>query len=145
VQVLQTGSGAELAAIHDERTAGTTHFFVMERRRGAAFRVSARGPLDTPDFRHAEWTAERIDADGDGYDEILFTGTEASPEKPGYRLVLYLPRTHETYWLRVEGSGRTGKPLKAIWSPNALTSDGSRYRNVLRQKGNATIVKASHR
>lgn len=144
VQVLQTGSGAKLAAIHDERTAGTTHFFVMEKR-GAAFRVSARGPLDTPDFRHAEWTAERIDADGDGYDEILFTGTEASPEKPGYRLVLYVPHTRETYWLRVEGSGKIGQPLKAIWSPNALTGDGSRYRNVLREKVNASIVKARHR
>ncbi|MDQ3175476.1 MAG: serine/threonine protein kinase, partial [Acidobacteriota bacterium] len=75
VQILQTASGAAVAAIQDERIVGAARFLMMENR-GGAFRVSARGQLDTRNFRNGDWDAETIDADGDGYDEVLFTGAE---------------------------------------------------------------------
>jgi hypothetical protein len=140
VQVMRTAAGVALVAIHDERKAGTSHFFVMEKR-GAGFRISARGLLDTPEFRHAKWSAETLDTDGDGYDEVLFMGSDPRFQKPGYRLVLYVPRTRKTYWLRVEGSGGRGRPLRAIWSANALTSNATPYRTALRESVNAAIIK----
>ena len=74
---------------------------MMERRR-AGYHVSARGPLDNSDFRGATWKTETLDADGDGHPEVLFTGTNANGRASGYRLVLYVPRTRQTYSVHVE-------------------------------------------
>jgi hypothetical protein len=144
VQVLRTRSGPALAAIYAKPSGGTKQFLVMERR-GTTFHISSRGPLDKPDFHHAQWVAETLDADNDGYDDVLFTGTDYGPNTPGYRLVLYIPKTGESYCLRAMGSGRVGMPLKVTWSRNALTKQASIYRNVLRDRANSAIVDAISR
>ncbi len=144
IQVLQTASGTKLIAIHDERSSGTSHFFVMERR-GSAFGISARAPLDTADFRRADWRSEKIDVDGDGYFEVLFTGTKATAKPRECRLVLYVPRTNTTYWLQVESRGRSGRPLKATWSKNALSQSAAPYRDALRESVNAAIIRSKPR
>ncbi len=135
VRVVRKGRGTAIAAIHDERRAGTSHLFVMERS-GTRYRVTGHTPLDAKGFRGASWTAESMDVDGDGYDEVLCTGTNAKDAGGGCRLVLYVPRTHQSYTLSVEaGSRARGKKseLRARWSRNALTRTATPYRAALQQ------------
>lgn len=134
VQLLKSASGTALAAIHDERKAGTTHFFILQKH-ARRFRVTDRGPLDVAGFRHAIWNAETVDADRDGYDDILFTGSNG--EQAGYRLVLYVPRSRNYYSLTVETKGR--KVLRTSWSPNLRPTTSYPYRNILRKKANSMI------
>lgn len=99
--MLRTHSGAAVVTIHEESKTGTSRFFVMEKR-GADFHVSARGQLATKKFPNADWTAETIDADGDDYDEVLFTGADASGPNPRHRLILYVPENRHMYVLEFE-------------------------------------------
>jgi serine/threonine protein kinase len=134
VRVVRAGRGSLIAAIHDERRSGTTHLFMMERS-GASFRVMGRASLDAADFRSATWSAESVDADGDGYEEVVCTGANPHAPARGYRVVLYVPRTRETYTLRlVSDNTRGSKILRAIWSPNALSRRGAPYRAALQQR-----------
>ncbi|MGH8525158.1 MAG: serine/threonine-protein kinase, partial [Gammaproteobacteria bacterium] len=141
MQVVQTRSGLAMVALSEGRKTGTTHFFALEKR-GDAYRVSNRGQLDTTDFRRAYWTSEKVDVDEDGYDEVLFTGTRAE-SLSGYRLVLYVPKSHKTYSLLVETRGR--KPLRALWSANLLKANQTRYRDLLRRRVNGMLAKAKSR
>jgi predicted Ser/Thr protein kinase len=138
MHLVQTKSGLAMVALSEGRKTGTTHFFALEKR-GDAYRVSNRGQLDTTDFRRAYWTSEKVDVDQDGYDEVLFTGTRAE-SLSGYRLVLYVPKTHKTYFLMVETKGR--RPLRALWSANLLKANQTRYRDLLRQRVNGMLAKA---
>ena len=70
---MQTTEGPAIIAIHSKRKTGETGFLVL-RRRGAGFRVTDRGSLDLPGFNVQKWTAETVDAGGDGKTEVLFTG-----------------------------------------------------------------------
>jgi serine/threonine protein kinase len=134
VRVVRSGRGSLIAAIHDERRAGTTRLFLMERS-GTGFRIMGRAPLDTPDFRSASWNADSVDADGDGYEEVVCTGAHPRNPARGYRLVLYVPRTRETYTLRLLADTTHGsKILRAIWSANALSRKGAAYRAALQQR-----------
>lgn len=135
VRVLRMGRESGIAAIHNERSKGTTHLFVMLRQ-GAKYRVAGRTPLDKPDFRGASWTFENLDIDGDGYDEVLCTGTNATRSSQATRLVLYIPRTRQTYSLRSEPGSRVGKPRITL-SRNAFKPEGARYRTLLQQRVHA--------
>jgi serine/threonine protein kinase len=141
VRVLRQGRGSVIAAIHDERRAGgATRLFMMERN-GASFRVMDRAALDSRDFRSASWSADNVDADNDGYEEILCTGTNPRGPAKGYRLVLYVPRTRETYTLRlVADHARGTKVLRAIWSANALSRKGAHYRATLQQRARTLMA-----
>ena len=134
VEVLSTVSGPAVAAIHEERKAGTTHFFIVQKH-VRTFLVTHRGALDVAGFRHASWNAETVDADMDGYDDVLFTGS--SGERPGYRLVLYVPRSRSCYSLTVETRGR--KVLRTIWSSNLRPAARLPYRNILRKRANSMV------
>jgi serine/threonine protein kinase len=141
VRVVKTDHNRNQAivAIHDERSKGTSHLFVMENH-GNRYRVTSRAPLDVPDFRGANWTAENRDIDGDGYDEVIYTGTNAKGHASGYRLVLYVPRTRQTYSLRVENQPHDSKRLRATFSQNALTRTAAPYRAALQQRARAAIA-----
>ncbi len=136
VAIVRTGAGPAIVAIHDERRNGTTHFFMMERRR-AGYHVSARGPLDNSDFRGATWKTETLDADGDGQPEVLFIGADANGRASGYRLVLYVPRTRQTYSVRVEVDRHRAGTKRATWSANALAPEAEPYRRVLARRARA--------
>ena len=136
VRVMRMGRESGIAAIHDERAKGTTHLFVMLRQ-GTNYRIAGRAPLDKADFRGASWTLENFDVDGDGYDEVLCTGTNAKMPASASRLVLYVPRTDQTYSLRSEPGSRQGRPRLTL-SSNALKPEGARYRSVLLQRARAT-------
>ena len=128
-----------IVAIHNERREGTSHLFVMERR-GGRYRVTSRAALDKPDFRGGMWSAETRDVDGDGYDEVICTGTNARGQAAGYRLVLYVPRTRETYSMRVEAAPHDSKRLRATFSPNAMKPEAAAYRAALQQRARLAIA-----
>ena len=83
----------------------------MEKR-GSAFYVSARGALETKNFRRAQWTTETVDADGDDYDEVLFSGTDSNRQINQYRFVIYVAKRRQSYVLELENNARTGTFLR---------------------------------
>jgi serine/threonine protein kinase len=134
--VVQTAAGPAVVAIHDESKSGKTHFFMMERR-GPGYRITDRGPLDVEHFRGQKWTAERVDAGGDGRNQVLFTGIGANMN--GLRLVLYDPRTRQSYSLRVETDALTNQTRRLEWSENSADSSLAAYRVALREKARALL------
>jgi hypothetical protein len=134
--VVQTAVGPAVVAIHDESKFGKTHFFVMERR-GSGYRVTDRGSLDVENFRGKKWTAERIDAGGDGRNQVLFTGISANMH--GLRLVLYDPGTRQSYSLRVQTDGLTDQTRLMQWSGNTADSSLAAFRVVLREKARTIL------
>lgn len=130
VRLVRKGRESAIVSIHDERRAGTTHLFMMERTTGR-YRITGRAPLDAEGFRSATWTAATVDADGDGSEEVLYTGTKAKGRAAAYRLVLYVPRTRQAYALRIEGTSPDAQTLRATWSPNALRRAATPYRAAL--------------
>jgi predicted Ser/Thr protein kinase len=126
-------------AIQDERHRGRTHLFVMEPR-GGRYRIIARTPLDAHNFNGADWTAESRDIDGDGYDEVICTGTNPRGHASDYRLVLYVPRTRRAYSMRVENEWRGSKKARTTFSPNLWAREAAPYRTALQQRARAAIA-----
>ena len=139
--VVQTAGGSAVVAIHDESRSGKTHFFVMERR-GSGYRVTDRGLLDVDNFRGKRWTAERVDAGGDGRDQVLFTGISGNPRR--LLLVLYDPGTRQSYSLRIQTDGLTNQTQQMQWSQNTADSSLAAFRVVLREKAR-TILSSGKR
>jgi hypothetical protein len=134
LRVVRTPQTTAIIALHDERSEGTSHLFVVERKGAGGFRLVSRAPLDAGEFRGAQWSSENIDADGDGFDEVLYTGT--NPRRAaGRKLVLYVPRTRETYAVRLEvARGARGEKIqRAVWSQSALAPEAEAYRATLQQ------------
>jgi len=97
--------------------------------------LSTSTPLDVEGFRGAEWTEEITDLDGDGYDEVLCTGTLArGGADPARRYVVYVPRTRETYSLHLAPDSTGAHALRATWSPNTQGWDARLFRHALRQR-----------
>jgi serine/threonine protein kinase len=144
LQVVNTESGPAIVAIQEAKKSGSTHFFVMEKRRGS-YRVSARGPLDSRDFRHATWASETIDADNDGYPEVLFVGSNARDRRSARHLILYSPTTKRCYSMLLTGEvGAKGIP-KIVWSANAGKPEAGPYRTTLRLKARSLLAVAKNR
>lgn len=138
VTVMQTPDGPAIIAIHDESKTDKTHFFVL-RRRGSGYRVTDRGLLDQPNFRVSKWTAETVDAGGDGQIQVLFAGiNRGGNQTAGVAVVLYDPLTRQTFSLRIEADPRTGKPRRLHWSDNSSMADAA-YRVALRDKARALL------
>ena len=126
-------------AIQDERHKGRTHLFVMEPR-GGRYRVIARAPLDARNFTGANWKTESHDSDGDGYDEVICTGTNAKGHALDHRMVLYVPRTRLAYSMRIENNWRGSKRPRVTFSPNVWTREAAPYRAALEQRARAAIA-----
>lgn len=144
VRVVRDGSDAAIVALHDERDSGTTHLFQMERQ-GRGYRVASHAPLDVPNFNGARWTAETVDADADGCEEVLYTGTRARGDASGFRLLLYCPRTHKTYVMRVETElhGRRLQQPRITWSPSANERNAQQFRAALIERARAILSGAA--
>jgi len=140
VQILETAAGGMVVAIQAATRGGLSKFFVMERR-GDAFRILARGQLDNKTFQHGQWKAEKLDADGDDFDEVLFSGIKRDGRASHHRFVLYVPRQRQAYVLEVQSSGRIGTPFKTVWSNNLLSAKTADYRRVLRARANIAVAK----
>jgi len=134
VCVVRLGRESAIAVIHDQRRDGM-HLFLMEQLNGR-YRVTNRTPLDKSDFTGARWTFESLDVEGDGYEEVLCIGTSARKPSAASRLVLYVPRTRQTYSLRHEPATRKERARTTI-SSNAMTVEAALYRSLLQQRARA--------
>jgi len=138
VRLVQSRSGAALVAISQSQN-GKAQFLNLEQR-GDAYHIVKRGPLDTDAFRRASWSAETLDLDDDGFDEVLFIGTRAH-RLSGYRLVLYVPKTRQTFSVEVETKGK--RPVRALWSANLLKGNQRRIRRLMTERANALLAQTS--
>jgi len=133
LEVVDTDLGPAIVVVNSQRRAGNTNFLLLQRRNGK-YRVTAQGRLDLKGFRHALWTSELVDADEDGYQELIFTGKESSEGRNLRRLVLFVPNEKRTYSMQMTGQTTpSGTPL-IQWLPNAAGADAAAYRTALRQK-----------
>jgi hypothetical protein len=138
VEIVDTDGGPSIVVINNQRKAGTTNFLLLQKRDGK-FRLSAQGRLDAQGFSHANWTAELVDADEDGYEELLFTGKDSSENRNFRRLVLFVPNDKRTYSMQMTGETTPRGTPRIQWLSNAAGADAAAYRTALRQKARSML------
>jgi len=140
LEIVDTDSGPAIVAINNQHKAGTTNYMLLQKRDGK-FRLSAQGRLDTEGFSHANWNAELVDADEDGYPELMFTGKDSSESRNLRRLILFVPNDKRTYSAQMTGETTPRGTPRIQWLSNAAGADAAVYRTALRQKARSMIRK----
>jgi len=140
LEIVDTDSGPAIVVVNSQRKAGTTNFLVLQKRDGK-FRLSAQGRLDAEGFSHASWTSELVDADDDGFQELLFTGKDSNEGRNLRRLVLFVPNDKRTYSMQLTGETTPRGTPRIQWLSNAAGADAAVYRTTLRQKARSMIRK----
>ncbi len=140
VAILDTDSGPAIVAVDSQRRTGKTGFLLLEKRNGR-YRVSSQQPLDANGFRHANWTAELVDADEDGFQELVFTGKDSSEGRNLRRLVLFVPNDRRTYSMQMTGETTARGTPRIQWLSNAAGTEAAAYRTALRKKARAIVSK----
>ena len=140
LEIVDTESGPAIVVVNNQRKAGTTNFLVLQKRDGK-YRLSSQGRLDTQSFSHASWSAEVVDADEDGYSELLFVGKDSSESRNLKRLVLFVPNDNRTYSAQMTGETTPRGTPRIQWLSNATGTDAAAYRTALRQKARAIVAK----
>jgi serine/threonine protein kinase len=140
LEILDTDSGPAIVFVNNQRKAGTTNFLVLQRR-DSKFRVTVQGKLDTEGFSHASWSSELVDADEDGYAELLFTGKGSSESRTLRRMVLFVPNDKRTYSMQMTGETTPRGTPRIQWLANAAGTDAAPYRIALRQKARTLVTK----
>jgi serine/threonine protein kinase len=138
LEIVDTDSGPAIVVVNNQRKAGTTNFLVLQKRDGK-FRVSIQGRLDAKGFSHASWNSELVDADEDGFQELLFTGKNSSEDRNLRRLVLFVPNDKRTYSAQMTGETTPRGTPRIQWLANAAGADAAVYRTALRQKARSMI------
>src|SRR6185369_14259158 len=138
VEIVDTDTGQAIVAINNQRKAGTTNYLVLQKQNGK-FRLSAQGRLDAKGFSHANWSSEIVDADEDGFEELLFTGKDSSERRNLRRVVLFVPNDKRTYSMQITGETTLRGTPRIQWLSNAAGSDAAAYRTALRQKARSMI------
>ncbi|HEV2837607.1 MAG TPA: serine/threonine-protein kinase [Pyrinomonadaceae bacterium] len=139
-EIVDTDAGTAIVAVNHQRKAGTSSFVLLQKRDGK-YRLSAQGRLDSEGFSHATWTTELVDADEDGYPELLFSGKDSSESRNLRRLVLFVPNDRRTYSMQMTGETTSRGTPRIHWLSNAVGTDAAAYRTALRQKARAIIAK----
>jgi serine/threonine protein kinase len=140
LEIVDTDSGTAIVVVNSQRKTGNTNFLVLQKRDGK-YRLSAQGRLDTEDFSHASWSAELVDADEDGYPELLFSGRDSVESRNLRRLVLFVPNSNRTYSMQMTGETTPRGTPRIQWLSNAAGADAAAYRSALRQKARAIVGK----
>jgi len=140
LEIVDTDSGPAIVVVNNQRKAGTTNFLVLQKRDGK-YRLSSQGRLDTQSFSHASWSAEVVDADEDGYSELLFVGKDSSESRNLKRLILFVPNDNRTYSAQMTGETTPRGTPRIQWLSNATGTDAAAYRTALRQKARAIVAK----
>lgn len=140
VTIVDTDSGSAIVAVDNQRRAGKSNFLLLEKFKGK-YRVSAQQPLDGAGFRHASWSAELLDADEDGFPELLFSGKDSSESRNLRRLVLFVPNDRRTYSMQMTGETSVQGTPRIQWLSNAAGTDAAAYRTALRQKARSLVAK----
>src|SRR5215213_5547280 len=138
VEIVDTDSGPAIVVVNNQRKSGTTNFLILHKRDGK-FRLSAQGRLDTEGFSHASWSSELVDADEDGYAELLFTGKDSREGRNIRRLILFVPNDRRTYSMQMTGETTPRGTPRIQWLSNAAGSDAAVYRTALRKKARSMI------
>jgi serine/threonine protein kinase len=140
LEIVDTYSGPAIVAINNQRKSGNTTFLLLQKRNGR-YRLAAQGPLDTDGFSHASWGAELVDADEDGYPELLFSGKDSNESHNLRRFVLFVPNDRRTYSMQMTGETTPRGTPRIQWLANAAGIDAAPYRTALRQKARAIVAK----
>jgi predicted Ser/Thr protein kinase len=140
VAIVDTDSGPAIVAVDNQRRSGKSSFLLLEKRNGK-YRLSAQQPLDGPGFRHASWGAELIDADEDGFQELLFSGKDSSEGRSLRRFILFVPNDKRTYSMQMTGETTASGTPRIQWLSNAAGTDAAAYRTALRQKARWIVTK----
>jgi serine/threonine protein kinase len=140
LEIVDTDSGPAIVVVNSQRKAGTTNFLVLQKRDGK-FRQTAQGKLDAEGFSHASWNAELVDADEDGYQELLFSGRDSAENRSLRRLILFVPNDRRTYSMQMTGETTPRGTPRIQWLSNAAGTDAAVYRTALRQKARAIVSK----
>ena len=140
IQVVDTDSGQAIIGISNKRKAGKTSFFVVEKRNNK-YKVTAQGALDTEGFRRATWSSELVDADEDGYPEVIFSGKDSEDNRSQRRLILYVPNENRSYSMLMNGETTPRGTPRITWLSNAAGTNAAAYRTALRQKAKAIVGK----
>ena len=141
LEILDTDSGPAIVFVNNQRKAGTTNFLVLQRRGDSKYRVTVQGKLDTDGFSHASWSSELVDADEDGYPELLFSGKDPSEHRTLRRMVLFVPNDKKTYSMQMSGDTTPRGTPRIQWLSNAAGTDAAPYRTALRQKARTLVTK----
>jgi serine/threonine protein kinase len=137
VQIVDTDGGQAIVAVSNHRQAGSS-FFILEMRNGK-YRISSKGRLDIEGFRRASWTSETVDADEDGYEEVLFLGKDLQNRMKRH-LVLHVPNDNRTYSMMMTGETTASGTPRIIWLANAAGTDAAAYRTALRKKARSLLI-----
>ena len=140
LEIVDTDSGPAIVFVNNQRKAGTTNFMLLQRRDGK-YRLSAQGKLDAEGFSHANWGAELVDADEDGYPELLFSGKDSSESRTLRRMILFVPNDKRTYSMQMTGETTAHGTPRIQWLSNAAGTDAAPYRTAMRQKARALVAK----
>ncbi len=140
VAIVDTDGGPAIVAVDNQRRSGKSSFLLLEKRNGK-YRLSAQEPLDAAGFRHASWSAELLDADEDGFQELLFSGKDSSEGRSLRRFILFVPNDKRTYSMQMTGETTASGTPRIQWLSNAAGTDAAAYRTALRQKARAMLVK----
>lgn len=140
VEIVETDTGQAIVAINNQRKAGTTNYLLLQKQNGK-FRLSAQGRLDARGFSHASWTSDLVDADEDGFQELIFSGKDPSENRNLRRLVLFVPNDERTYSMQMTGETTPHGTPRIQWLSNAAGADAAPYRTALRQKARVMIRK----
>src|ERR1043165_3221054 len=140
LEIVDTDSGPAIVVVNSQRKAGTTNFLLIQKRDGK-FRQTGQGKLDTEGFSHASWSAELVDADEDGYQELLFSGRDSEENRGLRRFILFVPNDRRTYSMQMTGETTPRGTPRIQWLSNAAGTDAAVYRTALRQKARAIVSK----
>ena len=140
LEMVDTDSGPAIVVVNNQRKTGNTNFLVLQKRDGK-FRLTAQGRLDVEGFSHANWTAELVDADEDGYQELLFSGKDSTENRNLRRLILFVPNDNRTYSMQMTGETTPRGTPRIQWLSNAAGTDAAAYRTALRQKARSIVAK----
>lgn len=136
MQIVKTPKDTAIVCLHNMWDEGKTHAFAVERPNlNSPWDIYARISLDVPEFRSKNWKFEPLDADQDGYEEVMFSATNA--DNTARRYLIYVPRTRQSYSLLMEDA-QSGKPARTTFSPNAETPTAAPYRAALQQATNVS-------
>ncbi|HJY29274.1 MAG TPA: serine/threonine-protein kinase [Pyrinomonadaceae bacterium] len=140
LEIVDTDSGPAIVFVNSQRKAGKSSFVVLQRRDNK-YRVAVQGKLDTEGFSHATWGSELVDADEDGYPELLFSGKDSTENRKLRRMIIFVPNDKRTYSMQMTGETTPRGTPRIQWLANAAGTDAAPYRTALRQKARALVAK----
>ena len=143
VQIVDTDSGQAIVAIDNQRKPGNSNFFVLEKR-SSKYRITSKGRLDIDGFRRAHWSSEVVDADEDGYEEVMFLGKDLQYRLKRH-LVLHVPNDNKTYSMVMTGESTPNGTPRIMWLANAAGTDAAAYRTALRKRARTLLGQPNKR